>query len=394
MELRQTEQELSILVEQYKRISQQKLLGQNNNTCCTLPPWEELYDTDDTKKSSSECEKLTVTSNSSTSGNIDTLNNISNNILSVQELYESLVSIRNGQIHMEPKIIKFRSRLTMKDPITNAPRYGTKTIERVESLVKTYESLRKAVEYAFEPSHTFKTCTTSGSTSNDETNVKDSIIVTLEKMIKADQESKRKSEKEELTMKMKLQSEKEQYEKKLELELKRKEEIEQVQKQKEREELARRAEEARLQRIENERRAIEAEREADRAFLSSIEVGVEGVKKQLQVMREHSSQSEYNVGLRALHTIFKQISSRPEEIQFRRIRLDHPQFNEDIGRHCGGKELLVAAGFKFQQIDGKKCLFSAEPDLMTDMDEWSSWFDLIKATFQHLDDECAKLKKS
>lgn len=385
MELRQTEQELSDLVEQYKRITQQNVLGQHNK----LPPWEELDDTNDDTKSSSEHGTVTSsTGTSSTSGNDDTLNN-SNNIMSVQELYESLVSIRNGQMTVEPKITKFRSRLTMKDPITNAPRYGAKTIERVEKLVKTYEALGKAVKYAFEPP------INSSSTSSDETNVmKDSIIVTLATMIKADQESKLKNEKEEVNMKLKLQFEKEENEKKLEMELKLKEEMEQVQKQKEREELARRAEEARIQRIENERRAIEAEREADRAFLSSIEVGVEGVKKQLQVMRDHSSQSEYNIGLRALHTIFKQISSRPEEIQFRRIRLDHPQFNEDIGRHCGGKELLVAAGFSLQHIDGKKCLFSAEPDLMTDMDSWSSWFDLIKATFQHLDDECAKLKKS
>merc|ERR1712232_878642 len=106
--------------------------------------------------------------------------------------------------------------------------------------------------------------------------------------------------------------------------------------------------------------------------MGSVEVGIAGVRTQLDILRQSCSQPEFDTALKSLHIIFKQISSRPEEIQFRRIWRDHPKFIEDIGRHCGGRELLVAAGFTFQEVDGKKCLFSAEPDLMTNMDGWSS----------------------
>ena len=158
----------------------------------------------------------------------------------------------------------------------------------------------------------------------------------------------------------------------------------------EQEELSRRAEEARMRRIETEQRAIQEERDADRMFLLSVDVGMDGVKTQIQTLRESCSKAEFDVAMKALQTIFAQIASRPEEIQFRRIRRDHPKFMEDIGRHKGGKELLVAAGFTFKEIDGIKCLFSAEPDLVNDMDSWSSWFDLIKSTLERLNDEVSK----
>ena len=193
-------------------------------------------------------------------------------------------------------------------------------------------------------------------------------------------------------MKSKLEQQQKQNEEEMKRQLQKKEEEERLKQQQELEELSRRAEEARIRRIEEERRAIEEEREADRSFLASVDVGIDGVRAQLNRLGDGCKQNptELKIALQALHTIFSQIVSRPEEIQFRRIRRDHPKFMEDIGRHPGGKEILVAGGFTFKEIDGVKCFFSSEPDLATDMDGWSEWFDLMKATAQQLSEELQK----
>ena len=161
---------------------------------------------------------------------------------------------------------------------------------------------------------------------------------------------------------------------------------EQLEQQREAEELARRAEQARQQRIQAEQQAIEAARQAERTFIASIPKGANGVKIQLDKLKESSSTEEYSIAVTSLHTIFSQIVAHPEEIKFRRIRRDHPKFLEDIGRHTGGKELLVAAGFKIDTIDEVSCFFSKEPDIEHDMDGWSNWYNLLKETLQLLEE--------
>lgn len=163
--------------------------------------------------------------------------------------------------------------------------------------------------------------------------------------------------------------------------------------QREREELAAKAETARKARIEREERMAEEERDAERSYLDSIHVGLDGVKQQLMVLKNScKSPSELGTALESLHQLFHQITSRPEEIKFRRIRRDHPKFLHDIGRHDGGKEVLVAAGFTFEEIDGVKCYFTKEPDLMNDMDGWSKWFDLIKGSLSIIEEEMINTK--
>jgi hypothetical protein len=56
----------------------------------------------------------------------------------------------------------------------------------------------------------------------------------------------------------------------------------------------------------------------------------------------------------------------------------------------GGKELLIAAGFTFTEIDGVKCFFSKEPDLESNMDGWSEWFNLVKNTMNVIEEEMMK----
>ena len=141
---------------------------------------------------------------------------------------------------------------------------------------------------------------------------------------------------------------------------------------KERNDLAQRAEIARMKRLEAMRKAEEERLEAERAFLASVEIGPDGIRRQLNRIRSSCSNvEEINAAMGALHTLFYQISSHPEEIKFRRIRRDHEKFVSDIGRHDGGEEVLLAAGFKITEIDGKQCFFSREPNLESGMDSWS-----------------------
>lgn len=167
-------------------------------------------------------------------------------------------------------------------------------------------------------------------------------------------------------------------------------------------ELARRAREARAARQELERRAQEeaarvrdeAER-FDREWMDSITKGPDGVREQLNKLRASttaasSGDDAYQTALTALHTLFSQIVSHPEEVKFRRVRRDHPRFWKEIGQHAGGKELLIAAGFRLGTIDDVPCFISTEPDIEKEMDAWSEWFGLLKATLELLDKEILK----
>ena len=61
---------------------------------------------------------------------------------------------------------------------------------------------------------------------------------------------------------------------------------------------------------------------------------------------------------------------RTPKMEYRRVRRNHPKFQEDIGRHDGGEGVLIAAGFRFGKVDGMECLISKEPDIEKDMDGW------------------------
>ena len=130
-----------------------------------------------------------------------------------------------------------------------------------------------------------------------------------------------------------------------------------------------------------ERQAREAAQRADQEWLAGIQKGHDGVREQLNILlkaTENDTEAR-RVAIASLHTLFKQIASKPEEVAFRRIRRDHEKFNADIGRHPGGKEILIASGFELGAIDDVPCFISKEPSIENDMDGWSCWFDLLKA---------------
>lgn len=164
-------------------------------------------------------------------------------------------------------------------------------------------------------------------------------------------------------------------------------------KRKELESLAKQAQEAKLRRLEEEQRVIDAESKANQELLAMVPVkGVEGVRIQISRMRAalKDDRKALDLALGSLYTLFDQIVRKPEEVNFRRIRRDHPKFTEDIGRHVGGKEVLIAAGFHLEKLDGVPCLFSKEPHIESDMDGWSNWFDGLKKTLEVIEEEMTK----
>ena len=187
------------------------------------------------------------------------------------------------------------------------------------------------------------------------------------------------------------------------------------------------AEEARLRRRTQE----EERKEAERKWLDSIKKGASGVKYYLDILLQRSSSPQQQgekdtidpdriIALRSLFTLFDQIQKHPEEINNRKIKLDNPNFHRDIGRHEGGIELLVAAGFRPTMLPATittaenennreaenhnsddqenqpeiAFLISKEPSLEHDMDGWMIWFDLNKATLEILQTELNKVDSS
>jgi hypothetical protein len=57
-----------------------------------------------------------------------------------------------------------------------------------------------------------------------------------------------------------------------------------------------------------------------------------------------------DVALGSLYTLLEQIVRKPEDVNFRRVRRNHPKFMEDIGKHVGGREVLIAAGFRLEKL--------------------------------------------
>ena len=152
-------------------------------------------------------------------------------------------------------------------------------------------------------------------------------------------------------------------------------------------ELRRQAEAVRQRRLAQER--------AEREWIDSIPKGIDGVKLQISVIKEATKDDmdAQRTAISSLHTIFQQINAHPEETKFRRIRRDHEKFVQDIGRHTGGVEFLIAAGFELGAIDDVPCYLSKEPNIETDMDGWAAWFDLLKGTLDVLEQEMSKLPK-
>ncbi|KAL9190208.1 hypothetical protein ACHAXT_007419 [Thalassiosira profunda] len=293
-----------------------------------------------------------------------------------KDVLASLESMQDRVLALAPKIDKITKKLNDRDPVTKKPRYGEKTIPRVKEVIRVYKALEQGVAFV---------C--------NDTDFGPSLMSSLRSMLQQHTErlhaqARALQSKEELEAELLAKEQREAEELVAKQRL-----LEEQQKRDEEAALNRKAEEARKARLEEEQRVLEAERRADQELLDLVPTkGAEGVREQIGRMREalKDDRAALDVALGSLYTLFEQIVRKPEEVNFRRVRRDHPKFVEDIGRHVGGREVLVAAGFQLQKLDGVPCFFSKEPHLESDMDGWSAWFDAMKQTLAVIEEEMIK----
>ena len=279
-------------------------------------------------------------------------------------------------------VVSFISSPQQLDPITGAPRYGENTMNRVQELLKTYDSMLEAFKVVFGDSDKL-----------NEGNVSITVIDDMKETLKAQQEAQQQKKQEELaTKESQMLKEQAEHQARLDDEDKQQQEARWLH-DREVEGLSRAAEASRLARqnvqLEQRRQQEESER-LDRDWVASIMKGEQGIRKYLALLRASTTPGDCTTALTALHTLFSQILAHPEETKFRRVRRDHPKFTEDIGRHPGGKELLIASGFRLGKIDEIPSYISSEPNLEKEMDAWADWFDLKKQSLDCIEEEMLK----
>jgi hypothetical protein len=290
-------------------------------------------------------------------------------ISDLSTLSQTLTRLQTSLKGLEPKVSRFRKRLQEKDAVTGNPRFGEKTQARVQKLVLKYDILRQAIP-------------------TDDDNSHNDVLLQLQQRHEQ-QEQEAKQSKEEKEQRRRLGEEQKRLEDERQLKEEQQNALEEQQRQAQEqaaahEQLRRQAELARQRRLAQEQAAQE--------WMDSIPKGPEGVRHQIQVLKQATQDDPeaQALALQSLFTIFQQINAHPEETNFRRIRKNHPQYTQDIGRHKGGVEILIAAGFVLGAIDDVPSYLSIEPDLENDMDGWSAWFDLLKATLDILKQEQPK----
>jgi PUB domain len=293
------------------------------------------------------------------------------------EIMEGLESFRRRVDSLQENMDKFRKRLTLRDPLTDKPRYGEQTSQRVVALLENYQDLCRVVGLVF------------GDRTVDEETAPEAPFAPIVDSIRqlADEEIEEKQRFEE-EQRLRALSEEEARQAAIEHARREDEEAAAALAQQERE-----AAEARYRQAAEARMAIQRAQEqaaaADQAWVNSIpkRKTLEGVKVQLKLFSESCSSHD---SLNALYTIFSQIVANPEEDKFRRIRRDHVRFLDDIGQYAGGKELLIAAGFELGFVEEIPSFVCKEPDVEKDLDGWSAWFDLLKGTLEHIEQEMIK----
>lgn len=313
-------------------------------------------------------------------------------IISASEALQSLEMIKNKLGNIQELMKKFHKRLNEKDPITNKPRYGTKTAERVQLMLQKNNELLHIILH-----RTFGEETVQGvgdHTNNDASiNIipdNNSVLHMIRNLASDEMKEKERVEQVELDKQKRLVEERLMMEQQILEELRNQEEEQRRQIESEREETSRIARMAREYALRAQREIVRRDEE----WVASIpnKKTIDGVKEQLRILIEATANdlSKRKNALSALHTIFAQIVANPEEMNFRRIRRDHPKFINDIGQYPGGKELFIAAGFKLAIIEDFPSFYSKEPDLESDMDGWSAWFDLNRATLKLIEENLVK----
>lgn len=384
MELRSIEQETKELSRMYAS------LCQDDNLKKVLPPVSSTVTITDNSKQeiANELSGATETTTPVTAATAPMMENGESQRVwtSQAQVLATLESLRERLELAETVVERFRKRVTEKDAVTDKPRYGEKTLVRVQALLKLYDELRRGVNVAFGVEQLLDYDDKKESTL--ETSKQEAMVELIRQQAQQEKEhaeGEERAKQEELDRQEK---ERKAEEERMLEEQRQAEEAARLELERHQAETRRLSEEIR----EAERRVLEEARRADREWTDSIPKGSDGVREQLRILVESTADdlAAQKTAINALHTLFSQIAAHPEEVNFRRIRRDHPRFNQDIGCHKGGKELLIAAGFVLGAIDEVPCYISKEPNIEKDMDGWSEWFDLLKAALNIIEEELIK----
>uniref|UniRef100_K3WMN8 PUB domain-containing protein n=1 Tax=Globisporangium ultimum (strain ATCC 200006 / CBS 805.95 / DAOM BR144) TaxID=431595 RepID=K3WMN8_GLOUD len=266
---------------------------------------------------------------------------------------------------------KFRVRLDMIDPVTKEPRFGPKMKAKVVLLLQRFEDVRAAVE-------------TTG------------IVAQVEDQVAraaADQEEARGWE---LRHQQEAQEAEAARVRALEAEQVRAAQEEQArlaaEQAKKQQRTAELAVLAQQKREERERARVEQAKKLEEEKIrleqlnTAIPLGKEGLEKALAMLRESTgSEAQYHLSLEKLTAVVQNICASPESVAFRHIPKDNANFHADLGQFHGGHQSLLALGFReIEQEEGKTVFTLEEPDLASDLDAWSDWFDNLKAMAEWL----------
>jgi hypothetical protein len=411
MELRTTEEKIDELIQLYTSVRNAKEDGKAMTTDeqqqqqQQQPPQLHQYLPDVPRRALVNNETTTTTTTASNAASsevpsvvnselLDSTTSSTSIIMTLAEILSNLQRLQSDIVTLQPKLIRFRQRLGEKDSVTGKQRYGEKTQVRVQNLVAAYDILAGALHIeqqqqaagaadSLTANSTAAASTTTTANANDTPGDTPWILNQLQQRLQQEEAQAERQRQEAAKQQLEAQVELERIEQQARFE----QEQQQLALETQRAEEEAAAQAAVRQRAEQVRQERLAAQDAERSWIASIQVNRDGVQEQLQVLLD-STQSDpvaQKLALSSLLRLFQQINAHPEEPNFRRIRRDHEQFNRDIGRHKGGKEVLLAAGFELGAIDDVPCFISKEPDLEHDMDGWSAWFDLLKATLQILE---------
>ena len=419
MELRSTEEELQSLRAIYEALCRsapqlpaQERSGTTVNWPTLPPPPPQLVlapgsstteeDTATANGTSSSLSDSAATATRASTGKCEQINGYEENEATVDsnssavEILEQLEGLQCRLCALEIPMQKFQKRLSDQDPVTQKPRYGEKTAERVQILLENYRDLCLVLGTIFgepsvvildgsvvtenEKSIAITTTTANHGQSSATTTIANSIRQLADKEV---QEQQRQSAAAEQRRRAQAEAQRQADEQqRLQEEQAAAERARQIQAAADE-----RARHAAASRAAVER-ARQAEAAAERAWLDRIpnKKTLDGVREQLAVFAASSPKES----MTALHTIFSQIAAHPEEDKFRRIRRDHQGFINDIGQYPGGREVLIAAGFELGFVEEVPSFVCKEPNIEQDMDGWATWFDLLKGTLELIEQEMMK----
>jgi PUB domain len=399
MELRNTETEIQSLTEFYVTLQARSIRNSNGTINVQLPPIVRVRDTStvpstmkpdtdslDSTRDSSHSDRNSTNQSAATRSDTATAIEIQNDLIHFQQRMRSVQSV----------ITKFIQRLHQVDPITQQPRYGTQTKQRVQHIIHAYDALVQVYNIIFTPPITVSQVVTSESSQAQvDTTMKDSDLITVITNL-ADQERIEHEEQLRLQRQQELLLEEAQQNAILEQQ-RQHEAATAMTLQRERTQFQQQTE----QFLET-RRQLQAEHDRqarlDRTWIDSIpnRNSLLGVQEQLHIFKsscqqhqqQNASTTTFGTSIQALHTVFAQIVSHPDEERYRRIRRNHPQFVQDIGQFTGGTEVLICAGFQLGMVDGTiPAYICKEPNVETDLDGWSNWFNLLKGTLDLIEKE-------